>query len=143
VHREGAQISVHVSGYRALLLFGAAASALQLGLSGFASSGAVRARVAAAAPGEEASAAMTLRARLRVPPRKLLAATLRAAAFWRFALLLLLCRCAHKLVDAIFLHKCIAVRTPTDASPLALYPTGPAAWCAWCCSTSPPQCQST
>ena len=85
---------MHVSGYRALLLFGAGASALELGLSGFASSGAARAQV----PVEELGGATTLRARLRVPPRALLSATLRNAAFWRYALLLVLARCSAPLV---------------------------------------------
>lgn len=81
---------MHVSGYRALLLFGAALSALELGLSGFASPG-VTARAGATTPSGEA--ATTLRARLRVPPRAMMRDTLRSAAFWRFALLLVLCRC--------------------------------------------------
>ena len=89
---------MHVSGYRALLLFGAALSALELGLSGFASPG-VTARAGATTPSGEA--ATTLRARLRVPPRALLAATLRSGAFWRFALLLLLCSIVRMILQYV------------------------------------------
>lgn len=93
LHREGAQLSVHVSGYRALLLAGAAVAALELGLSGFASRGVAR-RNEDDAPG-------SLRARLRLPPRALLAATLRSAAFWRFALLLLLCSVVRMILQYV------------------------------------------
>ena len=81
VRAEGAHpdtLTLRISGYRALLLFGAAISALELGLSGFASPGAPP-----RPPGAQAR-------RLRLPARALIAQTLGDVAFWRYALLLLL-----------------------------------------------------
>jgi hypothetical protein len=72
-------LTLRISGYRALLLFGAAASALELGLSGFAS------------PGAAPRLAGEARAKLRMPAKALITQTLASADFWRFALLLLLC----------------------------------------------------
>lgn len=93
VRAEGSHpetLTLRISGYRALLLFGAAVSALELGLSGFASPG-----VAPVAAGEAP------RARLRLPAKALIAQTLRDAAFWRFALLLLLCSLVRMVLQYV------------------------------------------
>jgi hypothetical protein len=74
----------------------------------------------------------TLRARLRVPPRALLAATLRSGAFWRFALLLLLCSMVRMVLQYVtaampkYLTRSIGPKceaaTPQARSFLALLP---------------------
>ena len=92
VRAQGANpetLTLRISGYRALLLFGAAASALELGLSGFAS------------PGAPPRPAGEARAKLRLPARALISQTLASADFWRFALLLLLCSLVRMVLQYV------------------------------------------
>ena len=94
--RDSDGFHVHVTGERALLLFGAALATIELGLSGFAAG-----KGAVSEHSGLPSARTTLRQKLRVPPRALVAATLKDPSFWRFSLLLVLCSIVRMLLQYV------------------------------------------
>ncbi len=102
VTANGGDFYIRVSGQRALLLFGAALAAVELGLSGFAAGkGAVSEHQQESVSTALTSPRSTLKQKLRIPPAALVAATLRDAAFWRFSLLLVLCSIVRMLLQYV------------------------------------------
>ena len=98
--------ALRVTGQRALLLFGAALAAAELGLSGFAAGkGAV---VDSPSPfpltlptPTQLAPRQSLRQKLRMPPQAMVAQTLRDPQFWRYSVLLVTCSFVRMLLTYV------------------------------------------
>jgi POT family proton-dependent oligopeptide transporter len=98
---------LRVTGQRALLLFGAALAAAELGLSGFAAGkGAVVETpspfpLTLPTPSTQLAPRLSLRQKLRMPPRAMVAQTLSDPQFWRYSLLLVTCSFVRMLLTYV------------------------------------------